>query len=290
MTRRPGRLVRRLLLAPLITAAALSLTASPTSAAAPVTIGQLAPTTPPATCTTNPVDAAQVTVISGNPYIVPGAGTITSWSHNAGNATGQELTMKIFRKVANPATYMVVGPDGPRGLSRGQLNTFTASIAVNPGDVLGLNFASPTATGCGFGVLGESFLARDGSLADGASGAFSVDAESTRLNVAAVFEPTTCAGKAATLQGTPGNDELTGTPGADVIAALEGNDEVSGLASKDVICGGKGKDKLRGGKGKDKLLGQKGRDKLKGGGGGNDVCKGGKGDDSASKCETEKSI
>jgi hypothetical protein len=143
--------------------------------------------TPPATCTTNPVDGAQATVTSGNPYIVPGTGTITSWSNNAGNATGQELTMKIFRKVAEPSVYAAVGHDGPRGLARGTLNTFPASVAVKPGDVLGLNLASPVATGCGFTALGESFLAKDGSLADGESGAFSVDSESSRLNVSAVF-------------------------------------------------------------------------------------------------------
>jgi hypothetical protein len=166
---------------------AVSLAASASPAAASVTIGQLAPTTPPATCTTNPVDAVQATVISGNPYVVPGTGTITSWSHNAGNATGQELTMKIFRKLAEPSFYAAVGHDGPHGLVRGQLNTFPASVGVKPGDVLGLNFASPVATGCGFTALGESILARDGSLADGMSGAFGVDSESVRLNVSAVF-------------------------------------------------------------------------------------------------------
>jgi hypothetical protein len=42
-------------------------------------------------------------VTSGNTYVVPGAGTITSWSHNAVAGPDQTLTMKIFRKVADPA-------------------------------------------------------------------------------------------------------------------------------------------------------------------------------------------
>ena len=166
---------------------AMSLAPSPSAAAAPVTIGQLAQATPPAACTTMAVDIAQPTVTAGNPYVVPGAGTIISWSHLAGNATGQQLTMKIFRKVADPFTYTAVGHDGPRGLARGVLNTFPASIAVKPGDVLGLNLASPTATGCGFSAIGETNLTRSGSLADGEAGAFSVNSESSRVNVAAVF-------------------------------------------------------------------------------------------------------
>jgi hypothetical protein len=169
-----------------LTLAALSLAASASPAGASVTIGQVAPAPPPATCM-NSVDAAQATVISGNPYVVPGTGTITSWSHKAANSTGGELTMKIFRKVADPSTYAVVGHDGPRTLARGELNTFPASIAVSPGDVLGLNYASPVATGCGFEAVGESVLVKDGSLADGESGAFSSTSESSRLNVSAVF-------------------------------------------------------------------------------------------------------
>jgi Ca2+-binding RTX toxin-like protein len=107
-----------------------------------------------------------------------------------------------------------------------------------------------------------------------------------------------CAGKQATIAGTPGNDKLTGTPRRDVIVALGGKDRVSGGKGNDLICGGagrdilkggKGKDKLKGGSGKDTVLGQKGKDKLKGGSG-KDLCKGGKGKDTASKCEVEKSI
>jgi hypothetical protein len=127
-------------------------------------------------------------VVSGNSYVVPGTGTITSWSINAANATGQELTMKLFRKVGDPLTYAAVGHDGPRGLARGTLNTFPTSIAVKPGDVLGLNLASPVATGCAFATAAaDSNLFRDGSLADGESGAFSPFTEGSRLNVSAVF-------------------------------------------------------------------------------------------------------
>ena len=99
----------------------------------------------------------------------------------------------------------------------------------------------------------------------------------------------TCSGKAATLTGTAGDDDLTGTEGDDVILSFGGKDTIRGMGGKDTICGGQKKDVLRGGSGKDKLLGQGGKDKLSGGGG-KDVCKGGKKDDTAKKCEVEKSI
>ena len=88
----------------------------------------------------------------------------------------------------------------------------------------------------------------------------------------------TCAGKQATITGTPGNDKLKGTGRSDVIAALDGNDTVSGLAGNDLICGGSGKDTLKGGKGNDKLYGDAGKDTLKGGAG-KDKLKGGAGKD-----------
>ncbi len=90
--------------------------------------------------------------------------------------------------------------------------------------------------------------------------------------------PAQCAGKAATIVGTNGNDSLAGTRAADVIAGLGGKDKIKGLAGKDVICGGAGGDRLLGGKGKDKLLGGKGKDTLKGGPG-KDKLKGGPGKD-----------
>jgi Ca2+-binding RTX toxin-like protein len=87
-----------------------------------------------------------------------------------------------------------------------------------------------------------------------------------------------CAGKAATVTGTPAAEALTGTKAADVIAGLGGNDVIKGLAGNDLICGGAGKDKLLGGAGKDKLLGEAGKDTLKGGPG-KDKLKGGPGKD-----------
>ncbi len=315
--------VRRFALASLLTVVAL--TASASRAGAAVTIGQVAPTTPEGLDCGSNADRLQPTVTSGNTYIVPtGTGVITSWSTNPEATAGQMLTMKVFRKVADPATYQVVGHDGPRPLDSGVLSTFPASVTVLSGDVLGLHTPTPGGQACFFSAPGETWLQKVGNLADGQSDDFTPSGGTPanfRLNLSAVVEPDcdndgrgdetqdtnasgpacpppppappgpppTCKGKPATIVGTDGVDKLSGTPAADVIAALGGNDKVSGLADNDVICGGPGKDTLKGGADQDTLLGQKGKDKLKGGRGA-DLCKGGKGKDTASKCEVEKSI
>lgn len=129
---------------------------------------------------------------SGSSYVVPGTGTITSWSHNATAGPDQTLTMKIFRRVAEPARYMVVGHDGPRPLAESTLNTFPTSIPVNPGDVLGLNQASGGGgTQCRFPAPGElAHPLRFANLSDGESEDFILGDPGYRMNITSVFEPT----------------------------------------------------------------------------------------------------
>ena len=55
---------------------------------------------------------------------------------------------------------------------------------------------------------------------------------------------TTCVGEAATITGTPGNDNIVGTSDRDVIQALGGNDRIQGLDGGDRICGGDGNDRI----------------------------------------------
>jgi hypothetical protein len=169
----------------------LSLTASAAPAGAAVTIGQLAPVTPPALCTTLVADRLQPTVTSGNAYVVPStvaSGTITSWSHRAAAGAGQTLTMKIYRPIGG-ATHIVVGHDGPRDLSGGALNTFPTGIPVKAGDVLGLNQGGSVDTGCAIQVPGDSNLILFGNLADGQQGDFSSLSTNRRLNITAAVTP-----------------------------------------------------------------------------------------------------
>jgi hypothetical protein len=170
---------------------------SASSAAAAVTLGQLAPGSPAQTeCNMGPFDTLQPTVLDGNTYVVPSTGgvtawTVTSWSHNASTDAGQSLTMKFWRPVSG-LTYMAVGHDGPRSMTASTVNTFSGlSIPVRPGDVLGItpNGLGAGNNGCRFDVPGESWLFELGNSADGESKLFQNDTD-FRANVTAVIHPT----------------------------------------------------------------------------------------------------
>ena len=164
-------------------------------ALADVTIGQLAPNSASSTLTFV-TDRLQPTVTSGNTYVVPAippatALVIRSWSYNAtGTDPGQEITMKVFRKVGEPDTYQVVGHDAPRAIAGGTLNTFSSNLPVSPGEILGSNQTTNAKTSSIFTAPGESFLLlmSGGNLADGQSAPFQTGTGS-RLNISAVISP-----------------------------------------------------------------------------------------------------
>jgi hypothetical protein len=168
--------------------AALGLLACTAPAAASVTIGQLATST--AASSAPNVDFLQRDVSLGAGYVVPENGTITSWTHNAANTAGQTLTMKVFRKVSEPAFYKAIGHDGPRPLTGGLLNTFATSIPVQTGDVIGLG-CLVTSSACLFpGDPGDKFFFKGvPTLNDGDAAAFTGPSSSSRVNVTAVLEP-----------------------------------------------------------------------------------------------------
>jgi hypothetical protein len=157
------------------------------SAAEALTIGQLAPgTSPPPVCN-GQTDGLNPTVTSGTAYVVPpGFTTITSWSTNAAAGAGQMLKFKVFRKIAEPYRYTVVAHD-TRALTPSVVNSFPVSIAVQAGDVIGLNTqnAASVHNACVFDVPGEtSDTESAGDLADGASADFS-QSPGDRWNVSA---------------------------------------------------------------------------------------------------------
>jgi hypothetical protein len=163
--------------------------ASPAGAA---TIGQLAPGSPAnAICGFQDTDIVQAVITSGSSYEVPPFGArITSWSTNASIEANQLYTLKVFRRLAM-TTYMIVAHDGPRPLIPGTLNTFPVSIAVKPGDVIGLNFhQGPASSACEFAATSQDIeYNRTGSLADGASASDFTTNNDFRVNVSAVVKP-----------------------------------------------------------------------------------------------------
>jgi hypothetical protein len=90
--------------------------------------------------------------------------------------------------------------------------------------------------------------------------------------------PAVCHGRAATVVGTRGDDELRGTRGGDVIVARGGDDAVRSGRGADLVCAGRGGDSVRGGRGSDDLRGNPGRDRLVGAGGADEL-RGGRGRD-----------
>jgi uncharacterized repeat protein (TIGR01451 family) len=140
-----------------------------------------------------------------------------------------------------------------------------------------------------------------------------VSANNTDTEQTTVVEPPApaeCAGQAASVVGTAGDDQLTGTAGTDVFVALGGNDTIIGLGGDDLVCGkggadvirtaggddlvraGGGNDRVKGGNDRDELRGGGSRDRLAGGAGadaldggtGSDRCAGGPGRDSERRC------
>ena len=196
-----------------------------------MTLGQLVASP---TGTQSGADSAQLVVAAGNSYTVPENGTITSWSTNAVSGLGQKLTFKVFRKVSDPAFYRAVGHNGPQDLAGGLLNTFAANIAVQAGDIIGLN---PTAANAiDVGITGDVILNKSPPLNDGEAAAFSTGTGG-RINVSAVFQPsntvtvgTTALNKkkgTATLNLTlPNPGELTAT-GSGVSASSAGHAVIS---------------------------------------------------------------
>jgi hypothetical protein len=139
---------RRLLSRTLLSLASFGLAAlvgASASAAATVTIGQASGDVP---CGSDLWTFAT----SGSVYTVP-AGTwrITSWSTLAGTSGGQ-MAAVVVRPTGAPDSYEVVGVSATETLAPNVVNTFSTSIAVRAGDILGL-WGSDVST-CGSILVG----------------------------------------------------------------------------------------------------------------------------------------
>jgi hypothetical protein len=219
-----------------------------------VTIGQVGP---PTTSTCEGFDYVQPTVASGNSYVVPGTGTITSWATYGGSFSGTHLTMKVFSPLATPLTYQAVGHSGPQPATPGGTagNTHSANIRVQPGDLVGVNATSQ----CILSAPGEQRLQYMGDLADGASGPFT-PAGPGRLNIQATFVPDNTfslaqtsrnkkKGTATLLFDLPNPGQLTGSgKGAKVTATSpkpQGTVPAPGAGPSQLVVKAKGKKRAR---------------------------------------------
>jgi hypothetical protein len=153
------------------------------TAGASVTLGQLAPETPSADCTTSGLDYLQPSVTGGNLYIARQAGRIVSWSTRSA-AAGATYVFKIFRRTTDPDFFQVISHASPRILTSG-VNTVPVSLHVESGDMIGFNESGPP-NSCTFGQAGDNVLNHAGDLADGTPGLFT-PRNDVRLNLTAVL-------------------------------------------------------------------------------------------------------
>jgi hypothetical protein len=155
-------------------------------AGATVTLGQLAPGTPSADCSST-ADYLQPSITGGNLYIARQAGTITSWSTRS-SGPGATYVFKVFRRTSDPDVFQVIAHAPQRVLTSGT-NTVPVNIAVRAGDMIGLNEnGTLVPNACTFAQPGDGVLSRAGSLSDGATGTFS-PVNDVRLNLSAVLVP-----------------------------------------------------------------------------------------------------
>jgi sugar lactone lactonase YvrE len=183
-----------------------------------------------------------------------------------GNLYVADSVAHKVRLVANalPVAAFTARPD--RGRAPLQV-TFDASDSSDRGGTVTSYRWDFGDGGSGSGRVVTHTFERPGSFrvrltvtdAEGAAGA------TDRTLVVAAALRATCAGRPATIVGTPGRDRLRGTARRDVIAGLGGADVVHALGGNDLVCAGPGNDVVHGGPGRDVLHGGPGRDRLLGG-------------------------
>lgn len=189
-----ARRIRKLRRAPVFLAAMLASLCLCASAAADVTVGEVAPPNPETFCNLGPTDTIQIGTAGGDSYAMPEAGVLTSWSTSAGAGENQFLSLNVYRPVSG-GIYSIVGHDGPRALTPSALNTFPIDIPVEAGDVLGLNdHQAPTAPdACAFftGAAGDVEGGLFGEAPPGSQ--LNFEPENTepdvRVNVSANLQP-----------------------------------------------------------------------------------------------------
>jgi hypothetical protein len=139
------------------------------AAAAPISIGQIAPPTQSCNSTTGGYTYTQNAVEAGTSYVVPTDGAIIEWS-TQGNATYPlpNAKLKVVRLSEGGAKMTVVGESDVGLLDSGQIGTFPVEIPVQAGDQLGFYPGGEGLCSISSGVSGDAAVFGMGDLALGA--------------------------------------------------------------------------------------------------------------------------
>jgi hypothetical protein len=159
-------------------------------ARAAVSIGQLDPGTPAASCTGGS-NLVQSAVAGTGSYVVPpGSWVVVAWSHRANTVGGRLMGLRLFRATSSTSVFTLVASGSLQVLSAGGINTIYERIPVTGGELLGLRLGNGGSS-CTFTATGANSV-RHAVSADPAPGS-NVTLGSTysqrRLNVTARLEP-----------------------------------------------------------------------------------------------------
>jgi len=185
---RANRAVRRS--ASTLTVVAVAACAVCAAAQAQVTIGHLA-TEPMNVCSTGQFDVLPVGLVASE-YAAPSVGVITSWSVRAAAGGDQRASFKTYRPNGGGG-YKVAGRSDAAQLQPG-VNTFKAALPVAAGDLIGIDYAAPSAGfACAIATPGLGTASGVGTVAGDAAagdslGLLAATAEA-EPNVSATFLP-----------------------------------------------------------------------------------------------------
>ena len=159
----------------------------PTSSAwaATTTVGQLAQ--PGSTTNCNGRTFLGTGVSSGVSYTVPVAGVITSWSFWDGATTITGLKLKVGRPNGGHFTIVGSATAGPQaGLT---INTYTANIPVQAGDVIGIYSGSLGDCLLDTGNTSDTFSSETGDIGTGTNLVPDLTGSGARLPVSVQVQP-----------------------------------------------------------------------------------------------------
>jgi hypothetical protein len=163
------------------------LAAASTASAAPATVGQLFPPTPGSCGGSPPFTYLQPAVASGNSYVVPVDGTITSWSFQAGADPVPGLKLKVGRP-AGGNDFTIIGESAAPTVTASSLNNYSASIPVRTGDVIGM-LESGGDCAASTGQTADKFALLAGDVAPSASPMTFMPGSGVRFPIQAVVTP-----------------------------------------------------------------------------------------------------
>jgi hypothetical protein len=167
---------------------------------APVTLGSNNATAAAGEHCSDGVSWVQRATASGSPsYVVPYVGTIRSWTTSSG-ANASTAALKIWQPTSNPSQFVPVAQSATVTVPGGdKLKTFSTSLHVEPGEVIGVAVFSGNALSCLYSapsakagdaasyVFGDPMSGPQtvtDCLGSGCSGG-----TASRLNISATFQP-----------------------------------------------------------------------------------------------------